>query len=355
MFEVGPVPYYTGEAVAPPPRPAIALGAADRAALEAMGFDALLAAMEALRAEAWRLARARALPVVPTTTIVRINGLLELTRRMTAEVHGGVRIAMLSEVALLSPRELIRPLEAAMTMLAAIDMHRPRPYDPRLARRPAAAAVRVSACGRVRDGASAVPLSRSAQADGVQLATAFALIALVTSTEAPAARSALKMNVSAVFLVGPTMTKAKLSPTGTAAVPLFIAWTCTYLPLLVTAHTTPVAAGPAGAVAAGAGFAAAGLAAGFAAGLAVAAAGVAVAAAAAVPAAAAGYTALATSRPASTNMPNFDIRVPPHGPARLDEPTPRRLLPRPPSRRNQQTIDRGSRFSACNRRPSPER
>ena len=53
------------------------------------------------------------------------------------------------------------------------------------------------------------------------------LIALVILTALPAARSALRVLVSVVFFVGPTIVKRYRVPAGKTSLPLFRAWTCT--------------------------------------------------------------------------------------------------------------------------------
>ena len=75
---------------------------------------------------------------------------------------------------------------------------------------------------------TAVNLSKAPpQAAGVQLTTLEALMALVTLTEAPGARSDFSVLVWVVFFVGPTMVRWNRVPAGMIDLPLLRAWMCT--------------------------------------------------------------------------------------------------------------------------------
>jgi hypothetical protein len=126
----GPVPHYAGPPPGPVPPPA-PLSADERAALEALTFDELWAVLGALLDECYRARRTGIAAPVPSTAVVRINGLLWLARRMT---RGAGRrpppIPSLPETAIISQFELAGPLQAARSALAQALDHRPKPLDP---------------------------------------------------------------------------------------------------------------------------------------------------------------------------------------------------------------------------------
>ena len=117
---------------APPPEahPTLRLTPGELARLEEIGFDELNALLHEALAEAYRQRRARVPALIDTTTVVRLNGLLGLARRMTRGLRRPVEIPALPETVLLSGAELVLPLERAVLALAAVETHRPYPHDP---------------------------------------------------------------------------------------------------------------------------------------------------------------------------------------------------------------------------------
>ena len=126
---IGPVPHYAAPPGPPAPPPAT-LSPGDRAVLEGMTFDALHAALGALLAECYRARRTGIAAPVPTTSVVRINGLIRLAAEMTRGLYRPPVLPLLPETVILSQYELVPPLERAMAALGAALDHREKPLDP---------------------------------------------------------------------------------------------------------------------------------------------------------------------------------------------------------------------------------